>query len=47
MPVALVSGANSGIGYETAKGLASKGYRVLMGCRDAARGTAARDRLVK
>ena len=37
----LVTGANSGIGYETAKVLAGKGARVLMGCRSEARGKAA------
>ena len=37
----LVTGANTGIGFETAKALASKGARVLLGCRDADRGKAA------
>jgi NAD(P)-dependent dehydrogenase (short-subunit alcohol dehydrogenase family) len=41
--VALVSGANRGIGREVARQLASRGYRVLLGARDAekARGAAA------
>ena len=34
----LVTGANTGIGFETAKLLARKGARVLLGCRDASRG---------
>jgi NAD(P)-dependent dehydrogenase (short-subunit alcohol dehydrogenase family) len=38
----LVTGANSGLGLRTAEALARKGAHVLMGCRDAARGEAAR-----
>lgn len=34
----LVTGANTGIGFEAAKALAGKGARVLLGCRDARRG---------
>ncbi|KFG88516.1 putative oxidoreductase [Sphingobium herbicidovorans NBRC 16415] len=37
----LVTGANTGIGFEAAKALAGKGARVLLGCRDADRGKAA------
>lgn len=33
-PIALVTGANRGIGLAIAKGMASKGYTVLMGCRN-------------
>ena len=39
--VALVSGANKGIGLEIARGLARAGHLVLIGCRDAAAGEAA------
>ena len=39
--VFLVTGANSGIGYETARILAGKGARVLMGCRSKTRAAAA------
>lgn len=38
---ALVTGANAGIGYATAVGLARLGFRVAMLCRDPARGKAA------
>ena len=43
--VCLVTGANSGIGLATTIGLARLGARVVMLCRDAARGAAARDRV--
>lgn len=36
--VFLVTGANTGIGFETAKALASTGARVLLACRDPRRG---------
>lgn len=36
-----ITGANSGIGFETAKVLAGKGARVLLGCRNAEKGQAA------
>jgi NAD(P)-dependent dehydrogenase (short-subunit alcohol dehydrogenase family) len=38
----LVTGANSGLGLRTAEALAAKGANVLLGCRDPARGEAAR-----
>jgi NAD(P)-dependent dehydrogenase (short-subunit alcohol dehydrogenase family) len=44
-PVALVTGANKGIGYETARLLGEQGYRVLAGARDPERGTGAVDKL--
>lgn len=43
--VALVTGGNTGIGFETAKSLASQGYYVVLGCRDVAKGRAARERI--
>ncbi len=39
--MALVTGANKGIGYEVARRLAGQGVRVLIGARDASRGAAA------
>jgi NAD(P)-dependent dehydrogenase (short-subunit alcohol dehydrogenase family) len=43
--IALISGANKGIGFEIARGLGAKNIKVLMGARDAARGQAAVDKL--
>lgn len=39
--IALVTGANKGIGYATARELATAGHTVLLGARDTARGTTA------
>jgi retinol dehydrogenase-13 len=38
----LVTGANAGIGFEIARGLARVGFRVALACRDRAKGEAAR-----
>ncbi|MFP5239502.1 MAG: oxidoreductase [Acidobacteriota bacterium] len=43
--IAIVTGANSGIGYETAKALAAKGAQVILACRDQERGEDAAARL--
>lgn len=43
--VAIVTGANSGIGYETARALAAKGARVVVACRDASKGKGAEGRI--
>lgn len=45
--VALVTGANKGIGLETVRQLAGEGYRVLLGARDEQRGAAAAEGLKK
>jgi len=36
--VAVVTGANSGIGFETAKSLAFQGCTVVLACRDTLKG---------
>lgn len=41
--VVLITGANAGVGFATAHGLARLGAAVVMVCRDVARGTAARN----
>jgi NAD(P)-dependent dehydrogenase (short-subunit alcohol dehydrogenase family) len=43
--VALVTGANSGIGYATAGALAAHGAHVIMACRDGDKARRARDKL--
>ena len=42
---AVVTGANSGLGYETALGLARHGADVVLACRDEGRGTQALERM--
>lgn len=44
--VALITGANAGLGFETARALAARGAHVILACRDAAKGAAARERLL-
>jgi NAD(P)-dependent dehydrogenase (short-subunit alcohol dehydrogenase family) len=44
--IALVTGANKGIGYEIARGLGATGATVLVGARDLARGMVAAEKLV-
>jgi NAD(P)-dependent dehydrogenase (short-subunit alcohol dehydrogenase family) len=43
--VAVVTGANSGLGFETALELARHGAHVVMACRDEGRGTTAREKV--
>jgi NAD(P)-dependent dehydrogenase (short-subunit alcohol dehydrogenase family) len=42
----LVTGANSGIGYQAARELARHGAHVVLGCRSVTKGKAARERIV-
>jgi len=44
-PVALVTGGNRGIGFETCRQLGKKGFKVLLGARNAKTGQAAAERL--
>jgi len=43
--LAVVTGANAGIGFENARILAQKGARVVLACRDPGRGEAAAERI--
>lgn len=43
--VALITGANTGIGYQTAKALLQRDYQVVLACRDRTKAEAARAKL--
>jgi len=45
--IAIVTGANSGLGYETALGLAKVGYKIVMASRNREKSEAARDKILK
>ena len=45
--VAIVTGANTGLGYETAKALARKEMKVIMACRDLKKANKAKDNILK
>ncbi|XP_052749775.1 retinol dehydrogenase 14-like [Galleria mellonella] len=44
--VVIVTGGNSGIGYETAKDLAYRGGRIIIACKNEEHGIAARDKII-
>jgi NAD(P)-dependent dehydrogenase (short-subunit alcohol dehydrogenase family) len=45
--LAIVTGANSGLGYYTAMGLAENGWEVIMACRNLEKGEKAKETLLK
>lgn len=45
--VAIVTGANTGLGFETSRGLARTGMRVIMACRDIEKAQTAKGRILK
>lgn len=45
--ICVVTGANSGIGFETAKALAGKGAEVIMICRSEEKGKTAREEIIR
>ncbi len=45
--IAIVTGANHGIGYETAVGMAGAGYRVVMACRNQEKAESAKASIIK
>lgn len=45
--IAIVTGANTGLGFETARGLAGTGMRVIMACRDIEKAQEAKGRILK
>src|ERR671938_427920 len=45
VPTTFITGANKGLGYETARRLIGLGHDVIVGARDVARGAAAADEL--
>jgi retinol dehydrogenase-12 len=44
-PIAIVTGSNTGVGFETAQGLAQRGYHVILACRSRQKGLDAADKI--
>lgn len=47
VPVCIITGGNTGIGFQVAKKLLESGYRVILACRSAERGEAAAENLAE
>lgn len=45
--ICIITGANSGLGKQTAKELAKKGYTIIMVCRNRERGESAREEIIE
>ena len=45
-PIAIVTGANAGLGFETTKALAAKDFKVIMACRDLEKAKEARQQIL-
>ncbi|KAK1742412.1 retinol dehydrogenase-related protein, partial [Skeletonema marinoi] len=41
--IAIITGSNTGVGFETAQGLAQRGYHVILACRNRQKGLDARE----
>lgn len=45
-PIAIITGANAGLGFETTKALAAKDFKVIMACRDLEKAKEARKQIL-
>ncbi len=46
-PIAIITGSNTGVGFETAKGLVQRGYHVILACRSRQKGLDAAEKINK
>lgn len=44
-PIAIITGSNTGVGFETAKGLVQRGYHVILACRSRQKGLDAAEKI--